>query len=184
MSAGGDEASAAATSSVFRIIDLPIETQRDILSYCSQSDLICVALVSKHFHDLASAILYRDFHIIFPDDDDLSFESPVDGLAGGLDTFTTSEYDYARHLRDLSMDTLSSGLKGERSYQPYLYSSSCGKFFNTLLFLTLKKAQFLESFRYAYSSPPPSHAHLLTVKFTAGMCESSSVDRYIGDCDS
>lgn len=148
MSAGGDEASAAATGSVFRITDLPIETQRDILSYCSQSHLICVALVSKHFHHLASAILYRDFHIIFPDDDDLSFGSPVDGLAGGLDTFTTSEYDYARHLRDLSMDTLSSGLKGERSYQPYLYSSSCGKFFNTLLFLTLKKAHFLESFRW------------------------------------
>ncbi|KAJ6789284.1 hypothetical protein PWT90_02150 [Aphanocladium album] len=148
MSAGGDEASAAAPGFFFRIADLPIETQREILSHCSQGELICVALVSKHFHDLASAVLYRDFHIIFPDDDDLGFDSPVDGLAGGLDTFTTSEYDYARHLRDLSMDTLSSGLKGERSYQPYLYSSSCGKFFNTLLFLTLKKAHSLESFRW------------------------------------
>ncbi|KAJ4164768.1 hypothetical protein LMH87_006430 [Akanthomyces muscarius] len=148
MSTGGDEASAAAPGSLFRIADLPIETQREILSHCSQADLICVALVSRHFHDLASAILYRDFHIIFPDDDDLSFDSPIDGLAGGLDTFTTSEYDYSRHLRDLSMDTLSSGLKGERSYQPFLYSSTCGKFFNTLLYLTLKKAHFLESFRW------------------------------------
>ncbi|OAR01338.1 hypothetical protein LLEC1_04589 [Akanthomyces lecanii] len=148
MSTGGDEASSAAPGSLFRIADLPIETQRGILSHCSQADLICVALVSRHFHDLASAILYRDFHIIFPDDDDLSFDSPTDGLAGGLDTFTTSEYDYSRYLRDLSMDTLSSGLKGERSYQPFLYSSTCGKFFNTLLFLTLKKAHFLESFRW------------------------------------
>lgn len=49
------------------------------------------------------------------------------------------------------MDTLSSGLKGERSYQPFLYSSTCGKFFNTLLYLTLKKAHFLESFRYVCS---------------------------------
>ncbi|OAA62352.1 Cyclin-like F-box [Cordyceps fumosorosea ARSEF 2679] len=148
MSAGGDEASAAVPGSAFRFTDLPIETQRHVLSCCSSGDLICVALVSKHLHDLASAIMYRDFHIIFPDDDDLSFDSPVDGLAGGLDTFTTSQYDYARHLRDLSMDTLSSGIKGERSYQPYLYSSSCGKFFNTLLFLTLQKAHFLESFRW------------------------------------
>lgn len=117
------------------------------LVQCSQSDLICLALVSRHFHELASAQLYRNFHIIFPDDDDLNFDSPIDGLAGGLDTFTTSNYDYAKHLRDLSMDTLSAGIKGECCYQSYLYSASCGKFFNTLLHLTLKKARSLEVFR-------------------------------------
>ena len=118
------------------------------LSQCSQTDLICVALVSKRFHELASAQLYRNFHIIFPDDDDLAYDSPIDGLAGGLDTFTTSEYNYAQHLRDLSMDTLSAGVKGEISYQPYLYSASCGKFLNTLLYLTLKRAKSLEVFRW------------------------------------
>lgn len=118
------------------------------LAQCSQTDLICVALVSKHFHELASAQLYRTFHIIFPDDDDLAYDSPIDGLAGGLDTFTTSEYNYAQHLRDLSMDTLSAGVKGELSYQSYLYSASCGKFLNTLLYLTLKKAKSLEVFRW------------------------------------
>lgn len=45
------------------------------------------------------------------------------------------------------MDTLSAGLKGESSYQSYLYSASCGKFLNTLLHLTLKKARSLEVFR-------------------------------------
>ncbi|KAL6884289.1 hypothetical protein HDV57DRAFT_494169 [Trichoderma longibrachiatum] len=129
-------------------VDLPTETQREIISHCSQSDLICLALVSRHFHELASAQLYRNFHIIFPDDDDLNFDSPIDGLAGGLDTFTTSNYDYAKHLRDLSMDTLSAGIKGECCYQSYLYSASCGKFFNTLLHLTLKKARSLEVFRW------------------------------------
>ncbi|KAK1256393.1 hypothetical protein MKX07_008652 [Trichoderma sp. CBMAI-0711] len=128
--------------------DLPTETQREIISHCSQSDLICLALVSRRFHELASAQLYRNFHIIFPDDDDLNFDSPIDGLAGGLDTFTTSNYDYAKHLRDLSMDTLSAGIKGECCYQSYLYSASCGKFFNTLLHLTLKKARSLEVFRW------------------------------------
>lgn len=140
--------------------------------------------MSKHFHELASAALYREFHIIFPDDDDLSYDSPVDGLAGGLDTFTTSEYDYAKHLRDLSMDTLSSGLKGERSYQPYLYSSSCGKFFNSLLFLTLKKAHFLETFRYVYRYPLQQALSHEADTFIAGMYESSSVDLYTGDYES
>lgn len=46
------------------------------------------------------------------------------------------------------MDTLSSGHKGEMSYQSYLYSSSCGKFLNTLLYQTLNKTEMLETFRW------------------------------------
>lgn len=93
-------------------------------------------------------VLYRSFHIIFPDDDDLNFDSPIDGLAGGLDTFATSEYNYARHLREISMDTLSAGDRGEISYQQYLYNTSCGKFLNTLLYQTLKRTEILESFKF------------------------------------
>ncbi|KAL6881426.1 hypothetical protein J3F83DRAFT_722238 [Trichoderma novae-zelandiae] len=144
----GDEVTLKSARKRLAFVDLPTETQREIISHCSQSDLICLALVSRHFHELASAQLYRNFHIIFPDDDDLNFDSPIDGLAGGLDTFTTSNYDYAKHLRDLSMDTLSAGIKGECCYQSYLYSASCGKFLNTLLHLTLRKARSLEVFRW------------------------------------
>src|SRR5512142_1794064 len=112
------------------ILDLPRETQKEIISHvrcpfpskqvpspprpppltpaqCSQGDLICLSLVSKHFRELAAAQLYRNFHIIFPDEDDPAFDVPIDGLAGGLDTFVTSEYDYGKHLKDLSLDTLS-----------------------------------------------------------------------------
>jgi hypothetical protein len=46
------------------------------------------------------------------------------------------------------MDTVSTGVKGEHAYKPYLYSASCGKFLNTLLSLTLKKAKALETFRW------------------------------------
>ncbi|RSL58115.1 hypothetical protein CEP54_007942 [Fusarium duplospermum] len=145
--AAGDEA-AGPPRTALTFLDLPAETQQEILSHCSQSDLICCALVSRHFHDLASAQLYRSFNILFPDDDDVRFESPIDGLAGGLDTFTTSEYNYAKHLRELSMDTVSTGIKAEHAYKPYLYSASCGKFLNTLLYLTLKKAKSLETFRW------------------------------------
>ena len=92
--------------------------------------------------------MYRNFHIVFPDEDDKSFDSSIDGLAGGLDTFVTSEYDYAKHLRDLSLDTLSAGKKAENAYKAYLYDVSCGKFMNTLLLLTLRKAKSLETFRF------------------------------------
>ncbi|KAF4513088.1 hypothetical protein G6O67_000407 [Ophiocordyceps sinensis] len=148
--AGGDEAVAQRLPSQTNLtfLRLPPEMQQDIISHCSQADLICVALVCKRFHELASAQLYRNFHIVFPDEDDINFDSSIDGLAGGLDTFTTSNYDYAKYLRDLSMDTLSAGTKGEKSYQPYVYTASCGKFLNSLMYLTLRKATSLETFRW------------------------------------
>ncbi|KAJ2907339.1 uncharacterized protein MKZ38_003196 [Zalerion maritima] len=129
-------------------LDLPVETQKEIFNHCAQCDLICLSLVNKHFRELSASQLYRNFHIVFPDEDDPQFDSPIDGLAGGLDTFVTSDYNYAGHLRDLSLDTLSAGDKAESAYKNYLYSSSCGKFMNTLLLMTLKKSKSLESFRW------------------------------------
>ncbi|KAK4165258.1 hypothetical protein QBC43DRAFT_235769 [Cladorrhinum sp. PSN259] len=127
---------------------LPAEVKKEIISHCSQSDLICLSLVSKHFHHLAAAQLYRNFHIVFPDEEDPAYDCPIDGLAGGLDTFVTSEYNYAQHLRDLSLDTLSAGTKAEAAYKSYLAHLSCGKFMNTLLLLTLRKAKNLETFKW------------------------------------
>jgi hypothetical protein len=109
---------------------------------------VCLSVVSRHFRDLAARQLYRTFHIVFPDEEDPAFESPIDSLAGGLETFVTSDYDYAAHLRQVSLDTLISGPKGEKAYRSYLFKHSCGKFMNTLLLLTLKKARALECFRY------------------------------------
>ena len=85
---------------------------------------------------------------MFPDEEYPAYESPIDGLAGGLDTFATSDYDYAAHMREFSLDTLSAGPKSENAYKPYLYKNSCGKFMNTLLLLTLKRACCLETFRW------------------------------------
>ena len=104
--------------------------------------------MSSHFRELAASHLYRNFHIVFPDDDDTSFDSPIDGLAGGLDTFVTSDHNYAKHLREISLDTLSTGIKAESAYKAYVYSASCGKFMNTLLLLTLRKAKSLDTFKW------------------------------------
>lgn len=168
---------AAPSSAGLQFTDLPREIQKEIISHvsaereplphalcassiwpaqghpaepqpqCHQPELICLSLVSTHFRALAAAELYRNFHIVFPDEDDPAFDSPIDGLAGGLETFVTSDYDYAKHLRDISLDTLSAGDKAETAYKPYLYSVSCGKFLNTLLLLTLRKARALETLR-------------------------------------
>lgn len=135
--------SCSCASSIWPVQGHPAEP----LPQCHQPELICLSLVSNHFRSLAAAELYRNFHIVFPDEDDPAFDSPIDGLAGGLETFVTSEYDYAKHLRDISLDTLSAGDKAETAYKPYLYSVSCGKFLNTLLLLTLRKAKALETLR-------------------------------------
>ncbi|KAI9761854.1 MAG: hypothetical protein M4579_000794 [Chaenotheca gracillima] len=128
--------------------ELPTEIQRAVFKHCSSSDLIALALVSKHFHTFACAQLYRTFSIVFPDDDDPAFESPIDGLAGGLDTMVSSEYEHAKHLKEIVLDSLSGGQDGERAYRHYSLEVSCGKFMNTLLMLCLRKAKALESFHW------------------------------------
>ncbi|KAI9867625.1 MAG: hypothetical protein M1813_008425 [Trichoglossum hirsutum] len=99
------------------LLDLPVETQKDIFKHSTPQDLIALALVSRHFHSIASSQLWRSFGIVFPDDDDPAFDSPIDGLAGGLDTLVTSKHNYARYLKEISLDTLSGGDRGERAYK-------------------------------------------------------------------
>ncbi|KAF4633395.1 hypothetical protein G7Y89_g4716 [Cudoniella acicularis] len=130
------------------ILDLPSETKKEIFKHASGIDLITLSLVCKQFRDLAAQQLYRSFYIIFPDDDDTSSDSPIDVLAAGLDTFVTSEYDYAKYLKEIVLEPLLGGDKGERAYRHYMYDVSCGKFMNTLFLLTLRKARALETFRW------------------------------------
>lgn len=129
------------------LVDLPREVQGEILRHCTTRDLIGLSLVSKHFRELAAAELYREFRILFSDEDNPQFESPADALAGRFDTLVTSDYNYAQHLRRICLDTLYMGDKAQVAYRPYLASLSCGKFMNTLLLLTLRKARALESFK-------------------------------------
>lgn len=118
-----------------------------------------MSLVSRHFRDLAAEQIYRTFRILLPDDDGHPEDNLFDGLAGGLETFVASEYDYAQYLKEIALETQSGGRKGERAYRRYLYAVSCGKFMNTLLLLTLRKAQALETFRFV---PAPQRGHYCT----------------------
>lgn len=67
----------------------------------------------------------------------------------------TSQHDYAQYLREISLDSLSGGTRGEKSYKYYSYAESCGKFMNTLLVLSMRNAKALETFQYDPSSFPP-----------------------------
>ncbi|KAF7871728.1 hypothetical protein EAF04_003835 [Stromatinia cepivora] len=130
------------------ILDLPSEVQSDILKHMSTTDLLALSLVSKHLRNLAAKELYRSFHIVFPDDNDTLNDPSIDSLAAGLDTFVTSDYDYSQHLKEIILEALNGSQKGELAYHPYLYDTSCGKFMNTLLLLTLRKAKALETFQW------------------------------------
>jgi hypothetical protein len=109
--------------------------------------------VSRHFREIAASLLYRNFRIVFPREDEVYFGDTRDSLAGGLDTFTTSEYNYCKHLRELSLDTLTAGDKVQDAYKAYQHSLSCGKFMNTLLLLTLRRSTALETFQYFVPCP-------------------------------
>src|SRR5690606_5191070 len=119
---------------------------REIFRHFSNKDLIGLATVSSHFRDLAAAELYRDFKIVFPEGNRRPEDTYFDPLALGLDTFATSDYNYARYLRRMTFDTVTLDPSASASYRPYHSTLSCGKFMNTLLLLALRKAQYLESF--------------------------------------
>ena len=106
-----------------------------------------MALVSKHFNEIASAQLYRNFLIYFDDEDTLEPEPWDDALASILDSMVTSDRKYAKHLRNLNFDSPNGGKKGEREYRDYSYKLSCGKFMNTLLVLVIRQAVALETFQ-------------------------------------
>jgi hypothetical protein len=111
------------------------------------ADLVNLSLVSRAFRDLAAAQLYRSLQHVFTDDDTRSGQLVVDRLAGILETLTTSDYNYARYIKEISLDTAYSGEAGERASREFRYDYSCGKFLNTLLLATIKKISALETFR-------------------------------------
>lgn len=83
--------------------------------------------------------------MVFPNDHDRRTQDTMNDLPLCLDTLATSDYDYARHIRQLSFDTTTIGAFAESAYKNYQYGYSAGKFFNTLMLLTMRKAVKLET---------------------------------------
>jgi hypothetical protein len=84
---------------------------------------------------------------MFPTDDTTNYDFNSDPLAAGLETFATSEYDYGKYVREFIIEPTSSLEHTQVAYSEYLADTSCGKFLNTLLVLTLRKTKALETFK-------------------------------------
>ncbi|OAA68418.1 F-box domain, Skp2-like protein [Niveomyces insectorum RCEF 264] len=136
---------ALATRSRPTFLDLPDETQTEIFSYCRVADLICLSLVSHRFRELAAEQLYHTLDVVFSEEDELRPPDAMRDLPLCLDTLTTSDYDYAKHLREFSFDTENTGIRGENAYKTFHHGLSAGKFLDTLVLLALRKAKRLET---------------------------------------
>jgi hypothetical protein len=68
-------------------------------------------------------------------------------LALGLETFTTSDYDYGKYVREFIVEPTCGLEDSQDAYREYLADTSCGKFLNNLLVLTLRKTRALETFK-------------------------------------
>ena len=110
-----------------QILDLPLETQKQIVGYVSsqstnadraltrtllqvdRKDLFSLQTVSQHFHGLASAEIYRelDFNIISYESEDSG--NPASRAADALQTILASEHDYGQHIKAFRLGAVASG---------------------------------------------------------------------------
>ena len=112
--------------------------------------LFSLQVSSKHFHNLASARIYRSlvFFLSHPDAPQYYRESHY-RLADALQTFATSDYDYAQHVKKfrLQMSENDSEDAQKRIASRYHVSEEPTMLLNMALLLTIKKARSIESFR-------------------------------------
>jgi hypothetical protein len=108
-------------------------------------------LVSKHFHELASAVLYRTlvFSLTQPESP-LYYRDPAFRLADALHMIITSEYDYAKHIKAfiLRMSESDPDAVHKRIAAKYHCQEEAGMLLNTSVLVMIRKAQALELFRY------------------------------------
>ena len=131
------------------LIDLPLETQKEIFTWIKPRDLLSLQLVSSQFHSLASARLYSVLRFILTHADAPNYYSkPNTRLAYALHTFATSDHDYAQYVRAFSLelsDRDADDVK-QRILSKYHFEEEATKYLNTALLLMLRKASTLETF--------------------------------------
>lgn len=117
-------------------------------------DLLSLSLVCRLFHQLATSLLYRNIRHVLPvgSGSDRTDRLEIDRLAAVLETLTTSDYNYARFVREISIYSTSaavssgiSALRGDGGNNEPDYAR--GRLFSSLLLAVLKKATVLETFR-------------------------------------
>ena len=127
-------------------------------------DLFTLQLVSRHFHGLASAEIYRDldFNIVSHESEDGGNSSSR--AADALQTILTSENEYGHHIKSFRIGAVAGTVPVTgRQYNLYedqlimtrlLWDSKTdpSKFLNMTVLLLAKGASFMETFKYDCSS--------------------------------
>ena len=147
------ETTTMAPSTKRGFMDLPAETQKEIFSFVRKKDLLVAQRVSKHLHSLASARLYHDlkFTFIFPAEGypNLASHSKAEfRLPEALNTFLTSDHDYAQYVRAfaLLLPEQQTEENSRKAVSRYHVEEEANKLLNTTLLVMLRKARKLESF--------------------------------------
>ena len=106
-------------------------------------------LVSKHWHELASAEIYSDLNFFLTHPDAVAYyNSSAFRPTLALHLFATSSHDYAQYVRtfSISMSDQDSDDVQRRVASKYHFQEESSKLLNTLLLLMVRKTGLLESF--------------------------------------
>ena len=113
--------------------------------------LFSLQLVSKHFHGLASAALYRSlaFYLSYPESNSY-YREPAYRLAHALHTFITSDYDYAQHIKKFSLRMAENEVDSvqKRIAAKYHVQEEPGMLLNTAILAMVRRANVMEQFKY------------------------------------
>ena len=135
-------------ASARKLLELPSSVLDLIFDEFYDHDLAQLCQVSKAARDHASAKLYLGLNHIFGLRRPRRNGTEVDDLAAFLETLATSDYNYARHIRQVIFDTVQEGKLGEHSCLEYTYEHSSGKFLQSLILAILKRAEIVERFEW------------------------------------
>ena len=171
MSSAGDRV--VSPSPNFRLLDLPVETQRQVIRHVqnvsyifvtgvviygpahllnsqgSRKTLLALQMGSKHCHALASAQIYADlqFHMAHVDSP-INFNNPGFRLVDALNTFATSDHDYAQYVRKFSASFAprDDEIVHKMVASKYHFEDEPTRLLNTMLLLMLRKTKHMETF--------------------------------------
>lgn len=142
------------------LLDLPLETQKQIIAQVSRKDLFLFQRVSPHFLSLASAEIYRHLDLKITNSGDEENGATSSHAAEALQTICASEHDYGQHIKSLRLGVNEDSIEYMPSrlhipQDPFLMTrllwdskSDSSKFLNTALLLVARKLRILETFQW------------------------------------
>ena len=177
----GSSSQAASAPAKLTLLTLPQELQKEIVKHVRQNHMMndkepgsrgqqvsvkslkSLQLVSKHFHELASAELYADLEFFFSHPDSPSFYMSLHYRPSfALNLFATCSHNYMQYVRTFgfAMSEQDAEDVQKRVASKYHFQEEACKLLNTVLVLVLRKTSVLEKFMYGSPLSSEYHADL------------------------